>query len=179
MADVRESFDLEGRISLEAGQLPGNMTAGELERSRTSRLEDVLIVLERNGHELQQRLDVRLSTLLPDGVDAQTHLTFPGHGSSFAISVDAARAEGAAIDARSMAALFPDAVSNEIGAYIGEQATHIGMWQPVVVASIKRPADAGVRAGTVGQSMGRGRVLVGLTFGLALVGAAIVVFGGI
>jgi hypothetical protein len=179
VSDVRDSFDVEGRVDLTAGVSTRDMAAAELERARNARVGDVLMVLERNGEELEHRLDGRLADLMPDGVEVRSRLSFETDRPVFGVNVQAYGVDGAAIDRRALTAKLPEAVSGEIGSYIDERATKIGMWEHNVVAALKGPDGRSDGAGQTARGKGAARVLVGVTVGLVMIGAAVAYFRGL
>ena len=146
-------IDVDGRIDLtdlaEAGDGPGRSQA-DTDRIRSSRLADVMIVMERGREALEESLRARLTErIFPDGL-AHLALELDEAEPCFAVRIEPVfppESQQSEISANQRASLETE-TATEVAAWIEQRAVRSATprWQPKVTATVRSAEEAGEKA---------------------------------
>ncbi len=137
-----ERIRIVGRVSVEPADVPGDMTAAQVANASKVRLENVLVVLEHNRAELEQRLSAKSEALDTHINAVKSQLTFAEQEPAFSVVLEAQGKEGVCFDGRHWKSLMPALVSDTFSDFIGEVATSVGLWRVAISADAENKAGA-------------------------------------
>lgn len=166
-------IEIEGQIDVVGINLPQDMEQDQRLKAQQSKISDVLVVLERNRDAVEKALADGIATDLPEGIEAQTTLSFADAGAGFNVHVAPVVEGEAKLDRLQLTRILPDRVTSVMTECIGANATRVGVWEPKVVAAVKgQRATVAFQVDDVATSTGLGHV--GWVLGIMGVGAGIV-----
>lgn len=139
--DTPVAIEIEGRVNAAAGTLPADMTPAQRATAQRSKVNDILIVLERDRDEIEKRLRDHARRLGGSEGGSEAHLAFSEQDSSFAVTFKIDGAEELP-PLKETGAELATAVRDELLAHIGRKATASGRWEPIVLAEPRLPKSA-------------------------------------
>ncbi|MCB1510702.1 MAG: hypothetical protein KDJ36_07340 [Hyphomicrobiaceae bacterium] len=140
------AIEVEGTIDVAERALPADMPQPARASARSRKIQDVLIVLERDKTAIEQLLVARAKTLMttdatpPPNVERPTprvEVAFPPEAPAFSATVYQTGSEGRAMS-KQVGNAFAAAVREEFLAHVARRATNAGHWEVVVNAAPKR-----------------------------------------
>lgn len=170
-----EAIDIEGRVDVVALDLPADMETEQRAHAQRCRIGDVLVMLEVNHKAVEQVLDDRIAQEMPEGVTAETTLDIAKDDPVFYVKIAPIAQDGGTIDRRGLAGVLPGAVQDVVSSYIGERATHVGMWEPRIVAQLATQSTSGKGERENGGHRSVNR-LIGWLVGLGIVSGLVWLF---
>lgn len=139
------TFEVEGRIALADLPENGSRDSEGHERRREGRLNDVLIVLERDAPAIEQAILARLRGMDLAGGETSVRLTFDDRAPRFAVAISPAGADPAAGRVlESRAGAIADEVEHEILGAIARRTSAARHFSPEVEVHPKGTWPAGV-----------------------------------
>ncbi len=137
-----KQIKIEGRVSVEPIELPGDMTTEEIATVQRRRVDDILVVLERNRAELEERLNSNANALVPNIGIVTSQLTFAADGAEFGVQLEAQGQEGKNFNSSEWSKQLPSLVSQTLSDFIHEIATSVGFWQPVIATDAEKASSS-------------------------------------
>ena len=118
-----------------AKSLPDDMPPAERASAQRSKVNDILIVLERDREMLETNLAGRARALVDaNGGTPGVKLTFAADAPAFVVAVDVGEAGETVADRAGLGRHLAVAVREELLAHIGRRATSSGRWEAIVMA---------------------------------------------
>jgi len=152
---VSDSFEVEGSIALVDLQDDADATRSHggdpsaHEHRRQGRLNDVLIVLERNAPSIEQAILARLRGLDIAGPNTTVHLRFDEHAPRFSVAIRPGKGDPAADVLARQGGAIADEVEQEILGSIARRTTAARHFSPEVEI---QPTGAGAAPANVARN---------------------------
>jgi len=134
-AETSMAIEVVGAVDVVAANPPSGMSPEDLGEARRRKINDIVIVLEKQAMALSEALSTRIRTHLPENEKANVALDFDLKEPTFVVRLPLSGPLDKT-QQRELGMTLVDTVKATLGEYISERASRIGIWEPVVTAEL-------------------------------------------
>lgn len=150
-AETSMAIEVVGAVDVVAANPPSDMSPEDLSEARRRKINDIVIVLEKQAMELSDALSTRIRTHLPENEKANVALDFDLKEPTFVVRLPLSEPLDK-IQQRELGMTLVDTVKATLGEHISAKASRIGIWEPVVTAELVGNASTAGAATAAGAT---------------------------